>query len=84
MAEYDAWSPPARAARLEPRSQRLGLSLPRRSLGTKRQAAIRIHIAQARQAVGDEAQALLAFEALVPEIRLIAVHAIEEPFGIAP
>ena len=60
--------------------ERFGLSLFRRSLGAQHQPAVRIDVAQAREAVGDEAQALLAFERIVPAIRLIAVQPLRTAF----
>src|SRR5258708_22158327 len=84
MSKDDARTAPARVARLEPRNQGFGLRLLRRSLGAKHQAAFRIDIAQARETVRNETQALFAFEAVLPAIRLVSVQSIEQLFGIAP
>ena len=84
MTEDDAGSAPARLARLEPRNQRRGLRLLRRSLDAQRQAAIRVDVAQSGEAIGDEAQALFAVAHVVPAVRLIAVEPLEQCCGIAP
>ncbi len=84
MSKDDARTAPAGVARLEPRDEGFGLRLLRRSLGAKHQAAFRIDIAQARETVRNETQALFAFEAVLPAIRLVSVQSIEQLFGIAP
>ena len=83
MAENDARSAPAGVARLEPGDERLGLRFLRRSLGAQDQAAFRIQIAQARETVCDEAQALFTLEGIVSSIRLVTVHLIEQLRGVA-
>src|SRR5580704_994908 len=83
MTEDDARSAPARLARFEPRDQPLSLRLFRRSLCAQHQSALWVEIAQAREAIDDEAESLGALEGIVPPIRLIAVQPLQQAFRVA-
>jgi len=51
------------------------------TLGAQHQPTIRVDVAQAREAIHDETQAPLAFEGVVPAVRLIAVQGVEHFSG---
>src|SRR5260370_36288702 len=83
MAEDDGGYGPQSDGGLEPGDQPLGLRLFRRPFCAQHQPAVGVDVAQARKAVDDEAKTALAFEGIVPAIRLIAVEPGEQPFGVA-
>jgi hypothetical protein len=83
MAENHARAAPAGFSSLEPGDQRISLRFLRRPLDAQHQPALRVDIAQARKAIGDEAQAIVAFQSVIPAIRLIAVEPVEQAPRVA-
>src|ERR1700733_2518045 len=82
VAEYDPRPAPTGTGGLEPRNQSVALGLFRRPLDMQLEPAVRADVAQACETIDDIAQALRPCEPVVPAIRLVPIHLLEELFGV--
>src|SRR5271155_5776355 len=83
VAEDDPRAAPTRAGGLEPGNERGSLPLARRALRVQVELPVLVHVAQPGEAIDDVAQPLRARKSVVPAVRLVAVHVLEELLGLA-